>query len=435
MSAKFRPSRSYRESLMSLLRCWLVVLFTFVSAAARGENWPQWRGPNNDGISHETGLPSKWSKTDGVAWRLALPGYAGATPVVWGDRIFLTSAEGDDLVLMGVTTSGKQLWKQTMGAGNHNVRGDEGNSASPSPSTDGKHVWAMMATGDLGCYTVAGKQVWKFNLQDRYGKFDIQFGMTSTPVLDGDRLYLQLIHSGGAHVIALNKVTGKEVWHARRPSDAKAECEQSYASPVLYRDSDHEFLLTHGGDYVVAHSLKDGSELWRCGGLNPKATYNRTLRFVASPLASPGLIVVPSAKNGPVLGLSPDAKGDISDSESSHLWRRPANTPDVPSPLVYDGLLYLYRETGNLICMDAKTGEQFYEQRTQGGRHRASPVFADGKVFCTARDGKITVVKAGRQFEVLSTNDMEEPTSASLAIANGTIYIRTATALYAVKGK
>ena len=355
------------------------------SLAARAEDWPQWRGARLDGVSGETVLPTHWSKTENVAWRTALPGPAGATPVVWGDHIFVSSVDGGDLVLLCCqTTDGKVLWKQTIGVGNKDVRGDEGNSASPSPSTDGKHVWTMMGTGELACHDFDGTKVWQFNLQDRYGKFNIQFGMASTPVLDGDRLYLQLIHSGGAQVIALDKTTGNEVWKAKRPSDAKAECEQSYASPVLYRDPQREFLLTHGGDYIVAHDLKDGHELWRCGGLNPKASYNNTLRFVASPLAVPGLIVVPSAKNGPVLGLRPDVKGDISGSDEGHLWTLPRNTPDVSSPLAYDGLVYLCRENGNLMCLDAKSGELLYEKRTQPDRHRASPVYADGKVYVSA---------------------------------------------------
>ncbi len=205
------------------------------------------------------------------------------------------------------------------------------------------------------------------------------FGMTSTPVLDGNRLYLQLLHSGGAQVVSLDKATGEEVWKQNRPSDARAECEHSYSSPVLYRDGQLELLLTHGCDYIVAHRLTDGSEVWRCGGLNPKGKYNPTLRFVASPLAVPGLIVVPSAKNGPVLALDPASKGDISDSKEGHFWTREHNTPDVPSPLVVDGLLYLCREDGTLICLDAKTGEEFYTKRTHADRHRASPVYADGK--------------------------------------------------------
>jgi outer membrane protein assembly factor BamB len=403
--------------------------------AARAENWPQWRGSKHDGISRETDLPLAWSKTENVVWRLELPGPAGATPVVWDDHIFLTSADGDQLVLLAVGTDGKPLWKQVLADQNQTVRGDEGNSASPSPATDGKHVWAMMGTGDIGCYTFDGKQVWKFNLQDRYGKFDIQFGMTSTPLLDGDRLYLQLLHSGDHLVLALDKATGSEIWKQHRPSDARAECEHSYSSPTLYRDDKLALLLTHGCDYIVAHRLSDGGEVWRCGGLNPKGNYNPTLRFVASPLAVPGLVIVPSAKNGPVLALDPAAKGDITETQNGHFWTRDHNTPDVPSPLAVDGLVYLCREDGTLLCLDARSGEEYYLKRTHADRHRASPVYADGKILLTARDGTITVVKAGREFEVLSTNDMTESMSSSPVISGGRIYLRTFDALYAIGRK
>src|SRR5581483_6332825 len=211
-----------------------------------------------------------------------------------------------------------------------------------------------------------------------------------------NRLYLQLLHSAGKLVVALDKSTGKTIWTHTRTSDARAECEHSYASPVMYRDGQQEYLLTHGADYIVAHRLSDGAEIWRCGGLNQTgAKYNKTLRFVASPSFVPGLIVVPSAKNGPVLGLSPDAQGNITDSTAGHLWRRVDNTPDVPSPVIHDGLVYLCRENGLLICVDAKTGEEYYQKRIFNDRYRASPVYADGKIYCTSRKGVVSVIKAG----------------------------------------
>ncbi|MBT7100864.1 PQQ-binding-like beta-propeller repeat protein, partial [Candidatus Poribacteria bacterium] len=143
-------------------------------------------------------------------------------------------------------------------------------------------------------------------------------------------------------------------------------------------------------------------------------------------------IVVPSAKNGPVLGLSPDAAGDISDTDQGHVWTRPRGTPDVPSPLVHDGLVYLCRENGNLIAMDAQTGEELYDETTHRHRHRASPVYADGKLYLTARDGVVTVVKAGRTFEILASNELGETVSSSPVVSNGTVYFRTYDALWAV---
>jgi outer membrane protein assembly factor BamB len=414
---------------------WLGFAVASAAGVLHADNWPQWRGAKLDGISAEKNLPTVWSKTENVLWRLPLPGAAGSTPAVWNDRIFLTSADGDDLVLICASTAGKELWKKTLSSGNRRVRDDEGNYASPSPSTDGKQVWAYVGTGHLACFTVDGEEVWQADLQERYGKFDIQFGMTSTPVLDAGRLYLQLIHSGGAWAIALDAATGKEIWKQKRPSDARSECEHSYASPIVYRDGDLELLLTHGADYIVAHRLSDGAEVWRCGGLNPPGNYNPTLRLVASPVAAPGLIVVPSAKNGPVLGLDPRSKGDITDSSEGHRWVRPRNTPDVPSPLVHDGLVYLCREDGTLIVLEAASGEELYQKRAHGDRHRASPLYADGHVYLTARDGTVTVVKAGRTFEIVSQNKMEESMCSSPAVSNGRIYLRTFNALYAIGGK
>ena len=410
----------------------LGVLLLSVMGAAVAENWQNWRGPRNDGTSLESGLPVQWSKTENVLWRLPLPGPAGATPVVWDDRIFLTSTEGDDLVLLCIRTDSKVLWKRTLGTGNRVVRGGEANAASPSPSTDGQHVWAFVSTGILACYDFDGNEVWKTNLEDRYGSFKLYFVMASTPLLDSDQVYLQLIHSGAWLVLALDKSTGREIWKHRRKSDAYAECEHSYASPFLYRDDKREFLLVHGADYLTAHRLTDGSEIWRCGNLNPKDSYNTSLRFVASPVAIPGLVIVPSAKNGPVLGLRPDGKGDITDSKQWYHWMREDGTPDVPSPLIHDGFVYLCRENGDLICMDAATGNQVYKERTHRHRHRASPVSSDGNIYLTARDGRVTVVKAGRNFEILASNDIEEAISASPVVSNGRLYLRSYKALYAI---
>lgn len=422
--------------------CRYLVLAALVVSipAARGENWPNWRGPHNNGVSGEKNLPTKFGPSEKVAWKVPLPGPAGATPVVWDQHLFLTSVddEGQLLLIAYSTEDGKKLWQQAVGVGNKTARGDEGNSASPSPVTDGKHVWSFMGNGMLGCYDIAGREVWKFDVQDRYGKFIIQFGMSSTPVLHNGVLYLQLIHGEGnaetreAAVVALDAATGKEVWKVGRPSDGYAENEHSYASPVLYTDSDRTYLLTHGADYIVAHDLADGHEIWRCGGLNPKGKYDPTLRFVASPACVPGLIVVPSAKKGPVLALKPNGQGDITDQPEFHFWTH-ERTPDVPSPLIVDDIVYLCMQDGNLQALDAATGKEFYFERTHRQRHRASPVYADGHIYLTARDGKITVVKAGREFSIVAENELSEDMSSSPVISNGTIYLRTFNHLWAIR--
>jgi len=411
-----------------------------VTVDLNAENWPQWRGSAMNGISTETDLPSRWSRTENIQWRLELPGPGGATPCIWKDHIFITSTEGDDLVLIAASTAGKILWKRKVSQGDKVVRGDEGNAASPSPCTDGKYVWVFFTNGALACYDFSGAEIWAVDVQQRFGKFRIAFGMTSTPVLDGDRLYLQLIHGEGnpttreATVAALDKKTGKTLWKTGRPSAARAENEHSYASPTIYRDQQRAFLLTHGADYIVAHDLDDGHEIWRCGGLHPPAGYDPTLRFVSSPLAIPGLIVVPSAKAGLTLALNPNGAGDITEKDEYRKWQFHI-TPDVPSPLAVDGIVYLCRQNGNLIALDQKSGVQFYEERTNRDRHRSSPVFADGKIYLCGRNGVVSVCKPGKQFELLAQNSLEEPLAASPAVSNGRIYLRTFNALYAIGKK
>ncbi len=416
-----------------------VILASWTTASA--ENWPNWRGPKNNGISSESNVPVRWSTTENVAWKIPLPGPAGSTPIVWNGQIFLTTVDAEgQLLLLCYGTDGQEQWKQVVATGNKNVRGDEGNSASPSPVTDGHFVWTLMGEGALACFSVTGKPVWKFNVQDRYGKLQIQFGLTSTPVIDGDVLYLQLIHGEGdpktreACVVALESATGKQIWRVDRPSDGRAENEHSYASPMMYDDGQSKFLITHGCDYVVAHRLSDGAELWRCGELNRKTNYDPTLRFVASPATANGIIVVPSAKRGPLMALRPDSTGDITDDKAAHIWTID-RTPDVPSPLILDDIVYLCMENGDLWAIDRATGERLYMERTNRIRHRASPVYAGGHIYLAARDGKVTVVKAGPKFEIAAENELNEDMSSSLAIANGTVYVRTFQHLWAIRGK
>jgi len=406
------------------------LFLTAVVMLARADNWPQWRGPSNDGVSHETSLPTEWSGDRNVVWKFKMPGWSGSTPAVWGDRIFINSEDANEIVLHCISTDGKELWKRKYGSGARNIR-DEGNNASPSPSTDGKHVWIFAGTGDMACFDFDGNQVWHFNAQERYGKFRTNWGMHTTPVLYGDRLYLQLLHSNADLVIALDKNTGNEVWKVHRESDAARESRHSYASPSVWHKGKDALLITHGGDYTIALTLDDGKEVWRAGGLNPKARYRGDLRFVASPEVTPDLVVVPSAKHGPVLGVNPNATGFIDAGSPAELWHV-RGTPDVPSPLVHDSLVYLCSEEGLLRCLDGRTGKELYNQRIHPAIYRASPVYGDGKIYVTAGDGTFTVVKAGPKYQRLAVNKLPDDFAASPAISGGRIYLHGFETLYAI---
>jgi outer membrane protein assembly factor BamB len=429
---------------MRSIRLALAAALGLSGGVASAENWPEWRGPRHTGISSETGIATQWTKTENVAWKAKLPGQGGSTPVVWDDRIFLTSADGDDLVVMGFDTKGTELWKTKVSTGNKDARAGEGNSASPSPSTDGKHVWVFFGTGDLACLDRDGKIVWKFNVEERYGKIDIQFGMTSTPILHEGKLYLQLIHGTWrgdytvGKVISLDAASGKEIWAIDRKQNPKEECKHAYSS-ALIAPGKEPYLITHGGDCTVGHSLKDGHELWRLDDLNGPSQYNKnydgTLRFVATPTATEEFVVVPTAKSGPALGLQASVlSGNVTGKAEAVKWVFD-RTPDVSCPVIYEGLVYLCMNDGRLVCLDQNTGEKKYESRIHNAQYRATGVVSGGHVYFTARDGVCTVVKLGPTFEKVSENDLGEPQTASPVISNGTLYMRTYEGLYAIRGK
>lgn len=425
-------------------------LVAFISSPVMSENWPQWRGSQHNGISTEKGLPTKWSKDENIKWRTPMPGQGGATPVVWGDKLFVTSASGDDLVVLCIAAdTGKVIWNKKVASGNQDARAGEGNSASPSPCTDGEHVWVFFSTGVLACLDIQGNEVWKFDVGERFGKLDIQFGMTSSPVLDGDGLYLQLIHGAmqrnndqrTGKAIKLDKKTGKTQWEVDRVTKADFECKHSYASPSVYNDGKEKFLVVHGADCTTGHSLVDGKELWRLSNLNGPSNLNTkgndiTFRFVSSPGLAPGHIIVPTAKGGPTVSIavSDALKGEVSKNNSIVKWVD-SHTPDVSIPLIVDGLVYNVHKDGKVQCLDLATGKENYFERVGTGEHRSSPLYADGHIVICGREGTTSVIKTGPALEKVSVNDLGESTTASPVFANGVLYIRTYDALYAIGKK
>lgn len=390
--------------------------------------WPQWRGPKNDGVSPAKDVPVEWGPDKNVVWKFKMPGQGSSTPCIWGDQIFLTDMDDADVVLMCIGIDGKQRWKEkftTTSTGNSG-RGGEGNSASASCSTDGKHVWAFAGSGKLVCFTVAGKLVWDVDI-GKYGKFGIQFGIHWTPVLHKDRLFLQVMHRNAQMVVALEAGTGKELWKVQRPGYGKGESPDTYSSAFMWEGEGGPLLVTHGNDYCTAHHLEDGKEVWRVAGLNP--TTNGAWRFVSSPLVTSNLIVVPSCKSGPVVAINPvGAQGTINPDNKAEIWRH-KSTPDVVSPLLVDGIVYLL-DNGPLTALDAKTGAQIYRKDLPKQTYRGNMVAADGKIYVIGREGMGSVVQAGKEFKLLATNDLKEKVYASPAIADGRIYIRTWDNLY-----
>jgi S-adenosylmethionine:tRNA ribosyltransferase-isomerase len=415
-----------RLPMLQYVPC-LAMLLTAASASA---NWPQWRGPTGDGVSPEKGLPLKWTAQDNVAWKLPLPGVSGSTPVVWGERLFLHVAEGQDLMLWCVDRGkGTVLWKKTVGTGNYKSR--KGDASSPSPVTDGKSVFLITGTGALKAFDMDGRELWARDLQKDYGAFGLNWGYASSPLLFEGALYVQVLHGmktdDPSYVLRIDAATGKNVWKVERPTDAVRESPDAYTTPVVVRRSGKTEIVVSGGDYVTGHDPGTGKELWRAGGLNPDR--DPFYRVVASPVVLGDLVYVPSRVR-PLLAIRAGGSGNV--TETHRVWSFDRG-PDVPTPVSDGTYLYVVSDNGTFWCLDAKTGKPMAnQQRVAPGTYSSSPVLADGRIYVTNEDGTTSVVKAGPQFELLAENPLGEHTLSSPAIAGGRIFIRTGQHLYAI---
>jgi outer membrane protein assembly factor BamB len=411
--------------------CVLAAAFALAApTAGLAGNWPQWRGPFLNGTSDERNLPLRWSPGENVAWKLALPDRSGSTPIIWGNHVFLNVAEGDDLFLWAADKrQGAVLWKRRLGGGNTRMR--KHNMSSPSPVTDGRHVWIMTGTGVLKAFDFAGREVWTRDIQKDYGQFGLMWGYASSPLLHEDSLYVQVLHGmktdDPSYVLRINKATGKTVWRVERPTDAIQESPDSYTTPALLRHGKATEIVITGGDVVTGHDLATGKELWRAKGLNPENA--PFYRIVASPIVHDGVIYAPTRVK-PLLAFRPGGRGDVT---TSHLLWSTVNGPDVPTPVTDGKYFYIVNDKGIVYCLDAKTGKEVYgQQRLKPGTYSASPVLADGKIYVTNEDGLTSVFKAGPQFEILAENAINEYCLSSIAVSDGQLFLRTANALYAI---
>ncbi len=428
-----------------------LLVFVFSLTQALTANWPQWRGPAlNGSTSTAHDLPVSWDQTENVRWRAELPSWSAATPIVWDDTIFVTSAEEGfpslvqgsvrgagatdrkKIFLMAINREdGSIRWRKQIDNGNQLYR--KQNSASPSPVTDGKNVWIMTGNGIFACFTMDGQEVWKRDIQADYGHFGINHGYASTPLLHGESLYIEVLHGmktdDPSYVFAVDKNSGKTLWKVERPTDAAGESPDSYSTPQIANVGGTLQLVISGADYVTGHDLDTGKELWRIGGFNPSNnSFNRT---IASSLVIDGNVFTPSMRGQPFIGFRAGGSGDI--TGKNELWTNNL-AADVPTPTTDGQYIYVLRDNGTMNCIEALTGKVFYEsQRIEPGTYSSSPLLADGKLYCISEDGTTTVVKAGPSFEILGVNKLDSHTLASPVAVDNQIFIRTGNFLYCIQ--
>ncbi len=395
------------------------------------DNWPQWRGAEQIGVSRETGLPTSWSETENITWKLPLPMWSGATPIIWGEHIFLNVAEDEDKLSAWCVdrTSGQVIWKRSMGGGNRKQR--KQNMSSPSPVTDGKTVWFLTGTGILKAFDFSGKELWIRDIQKDYGRFGLNHGFASSALLHENALYIQVLHGmltdDPSYVMRLDKNSGKTLWKVERPTPAQRESPDSYTTPVLVRVGKSLELVITGGDVITGHDLATGKELWRGTGFNPEN--NPAHRIIASPVAWGDLVVAPTRVR-PMMMFHGGGRGDVTNSH--RVWTN-QNGPDVPTPVTDGKYMWTVNDRGIYWCLDWKTGAEVWgPQRIRSGTYSASPVLADGKIYVTNEDGVTTVIRASDKFEVLAENVINDYTLSSIAVSDGQLFLRTAKHLYAI---
>ncbi|HUR46403.1 MAG TPA: PQQ-binding-like beta-propeller repeat protein [Candidatus Saccharimonadales bacterium] len=401
-----------------------------ISSAA---DWPCFRGPDGLGVSAEKGLPLEWSKEKNVAWSIPLPGKGASAPVIVGNRVYVTT-QTEDLglhVLAIDRANGAVLWDQEIDRGKlpaNNLH----NMATPTPVANENNVWAMFGTGDLACLDKAGKVLWHRNLTKEYGVYKTNHGYGSSPMLEKGKLFVVCMHQGPSYVLAVDAKSGKNIWKTDRNLEPKDESQDSYSSPIFLRTGGRTQLVLEGAEAVTAYDSEKGDLLWSSGGLRVATPYGRTIAGLA---AGEGVVLAVASgfqNRGYTVALNTKVKSDA----DKKLWTQAKFSPDCPTPVIYQGKVYMIRDDGNASCLDLKTGQPDWQERIFSSNVKVSPVAADGKVYFMSGQGNCTVVRAGPKFEVLAKNELNETTLTTPSISSGRIFLRTEKGLYCVgKGK
>jgi outer membrane protein assembly factor BamB len=430
------------------------ILLVSVSAAFGGD-WPNWRGPYYNGSTDEKNLPSSWSQTEGIAWSVDLAGCSAATPIIQGDKVFLSGVDKDRNMLVAMCfdrRNGKQLWQHDIAKGIG--RDWRSTYAAGSAITDGKIVVFLYGNGELVCFEVDGQRKWTRNIQKDYGPFAFLWTYGGSPALVDGRLYMQVLQrdipvegrglrdkKNESYLLAVNPKTGKTLWRHIRPSKARWESREAFSTPIPFSFGGKQQLLIVGGDALTGHDLETGKELWRWGTYNTRRV--RSWRLVPSPVGGDGIVLVCAPKNAPVYAIRAGGSGVLDDSAIA--WKSEEVrevSSDVPTPAFYDGDFFVLSDLQkSLSRVEPRTGKVKWKIQTPGdSKYEASPLAADGKIYLINHSGDVAIINPANG-DVLKVIDMDKPSSgelvrASISAAYGQLFIRTTRKLYCVgKGR
>ena len=380
-------------------------------------DWPQFRGPTGQGHSDEQGLPLTWSETTNVRWKVAIPGRGWSSPVVQGDRIWLTSAtdEGKSLRALSIDRNSGAILQniEVVRLKSPKLTNSKNSFASPTPVVDGERVYVHFGAYGTACLTQSGEIVWKTRLEYDNG----QHGTGGSPIVYEDLLIISCDGNDVQFVVALDKLTGKVKWKKSR------EGYQAYSTPLVVSLPGGDQVISPGAFRAVAYEPRSGKELWQ-------VRYGEGFSNVPRPVYGEGLVFICTGFQQPsMLAVRLDGKGDVTNSKVE--WKLDRGVPLTPSPLLVGNELYMVSDNGIATCVDAKTGKEYWRARV-GGNHSASPIYADGRIYFLSEEGESVVIAPGQQLKHLATNQLDGRTLASMAVSGGSIFIRSETHLYRI---
>ncbi|MDE2657478.1 MAG: PQQ-binding-like beta-propeller repeat protein [Verrucomicrobiota bacterium] len=406
----------------------------------RAENWPGWRGPSGDGVSAGEGIPTKWSSTENIAWKIAVPGEGHSSPIVWGDKVFLTSSltEKNKRILLCIDRlSGQTVWQRDVVQSPPETIHRLNSRASGTPATDGKQVYVtfMRAEGDeviapnvgserlitpgkiiVAAYDLDGNEKWKTNV----GDFVSAHGFNTCPVLFEDLLILNGDHDGDAYLVALDRQSGRQRWRTRRENKTR-----SYVTPIIREIDGITQMILSGSLCIASYDPRNGKRHWIVDG--------PTEQFVASMVYDGKYVFATGGyPERHTLAIRPGGKGNVTDTHIA--WRTTRGAAYVPSPIISGRYLLMVADSGIASCFEARTGKRHWMERLPGG-HSPSPVSADGLVYFVSDRGVTTIIRPSETFAVIAKNELGEPVSASPAISQGQIFLRTHQHLYCIGSK
>jgi outer membrane protein assembly factor BamB len=406
----------------------IVVAFVLAVPAAFSQepstDWPRWRGPNADGVAEGRNLPTRWSKTETIRWSVELPGWGTSSPVVYGDRVFVTSHLKDKKSLLTLCfdrQTGKELWRHDFGFGVDQHTHEKSTLAVNTPSVTEDAVYVAFGNADIARYSHDGKLVWVNRYLDHFGDPKMAWGYGVSPlVLEDGVLFPWNHHKGPCFLIGLDKRSGEVGWKKERPIGT------AHATPLLVEHHGQKDILVPGQNRLTAFDAKTHEELWRYG--EGEGPFNGEI--ISSPVYGDGLVFLQLWRESKIHAISLTSKGKP--PEAVWVSKRPG--PVESSLLYYRGLLYALMDNGALVCLDGKTGDELYRERL-GGACNSSPIASDGHIYLSDNDGKTFVVRAGQEFKVLETNPLGERITASPAITGNWLIYRTDSHLYCIGGK